>query len=161
MHETIQTTPRSFESTGFMETPAGTTSEPASQPKTEQFVITRSVPTGEIINIETMDLNGQRTPVSEEIVRGIVGQDEIDELEGALDEAFDSGVTMLFDESDDGDDSSDAGDLERTALLRALALALAGRRAMRRMANARKNLLQKLILRRLVRRYFLRRAAAS
>jgi hypothetical protein len=161
MHETIQT-PRAFESTGFRETSAGTPSEPAPQPKTEQLLITRSVPAGEIISIETIDLNGQRAAISDEAVRGIVGQDELDELDGALDEAFDSGVTMLFEETDDGDGTGETAELERTALLRALALALAGRRAIRRLANARRNLLQKLILRRLARRYFLRhRAAAS
>jgi len=157
MSQTIESPPRSLKETGARgpSTPIETKT-----PTTEQFVVTRNVANGDIVSIETLDSSG-RAVISDEIVRKIVGDDEFEELEGALNEAFDGGVTMVLDDSDDDEGDDDADDYRYAALLRALAIATAGRRAMRRLATARRNLLGKLILRRLVRRYFLRRRLAA
>ena len=157
MSQTIESPPRSFQETGTRgpSAPIETTT-----PMTEQFVVTRNVVTGDIVSIETLDSSG-RAAISDEAARKIVGNDEFEELEGALNEAFDGGVTMVLDDSDDDEGDADADDYRHAALLRALAIATAGRRAMRRLATARRNLLGKLILRRLVRRYFLRRRLAA
>lgn len=157
MSQTIETPPRSFQETGSRapSTPIETTT-----PKTEQFIITRNVVTGDIVSVETVDSSG-RAVISDEAARKLVGDDEFEELDGALNEAFDGGVTMLLDDSDDDEGGADADDYKHAALLRALAIATAGRRAMQRLATARRNLIQKLILRRLVRRYFLRRRLAA
>jgi len=157
MSQTIETPPRSFQETGSRapSTPIETTT-----PNTEQFIITRNVVTGDIVSVETVDSSG-RAVISDEVARKLIGNDEFEELDGALNEAFDGGVTMLLDDSDDDEGDADADDYGHAALLRALAIAIAGRRAMRRLATARRNLIQKLILRRLVRRYFLRRRLAA
>jgi len=149
MTETIETPARSFERTSS-EPPAGST--------TEQLIITRDSGTGDVLSIEAIDSVGRKTAVPEQKIRELVGTDEFSELADVLDEAFESGVTMLFEESGADEDEND---FDRSALLRALLIAIAGRRAARQLAAARKNLLHKLILRRLVRRYFLRQASAA
>lgn len=157
MSQTIDTPPRSFQETG---TRGPSIPIDATTPTMEQFIITRNAATGDIVSIETGDSSG-RAAISDETARKLVGDDEFEELDGALNEAFDGGVTMLLDDFDDDESDADADDYKHTALLRALAIAVAGRGAMRRLATARRNLLRKLILRRLVRRYFLRRRLAA
>jgi hypothetical protein len=158
MNKTMQAPPRGSESSSSPGTSSGAPSETAVPSKTEQLIITRDAATGDVVGIEMTDGSG-RTAISEESLRSIVGEDEFEELDAALSEAFDSGVTMVFEDSDGQNGSMDS--VDRAALLRALVIALAGRQAMRRFARARRNLLQKLVLRRLVRRYFLRRRAAA
>ncbi|HVA28777.1 MAG TPA: hypothetical protein VNF68_11390 [Candidatus Baltobacteraceae bacterium] len=85
----------------------GTTTSPgatAAPPKTEQLVITRNVPSGEIVNFEFVDASGQRTQISDEQIHAIAGQDEIAEIASALDEAFDTGVSVLLEETLDEDE---------------------------------------------------------
>ena len=161
MNETVQKPSRSFETPTSRVKPPGAASEPAAPRTTEQFVVTRNVANGDILSIETIDPNGQRAGLSEDALRAIVGQDELAELAAALDDAFDSGMAMLFEDSTDEDDFTDDGPSERSALIRALIIALAGRSAMRRLAKSREKLLHKLILRRLVRRYALRQRLAA
>jgi hypothetical protein len=160
MNETVQKPPRSFETPTSRVKPPGATSEPAAPRTTEQFVVTRNVASGDIVSIETIDPNGQRATISEDALRAIAGQDEFQELAAALDDAFDSGMAMLFEDSTDDDDLTDDDPPERSALIRALLVALAGRSAQRRLAKSREKLLHKLILRRLVRRYALRQRLA-
>jgi hypothetical protein len=157
MHETIETGPLTFEgpSSAGTGTAAASKSTPAT---TEQFVITRNAQTGDVMSIESIDSSGRRSALSEAALGSIAGEDEFEELEAALNEAFEAGVSMLFEEADD-ENGSDS--VDRTALLRALVLALAGRQAIRRFGRARRTMFQKLVLRRLVRRYFLRQRLAA
>jgi hypothetical protein len=157
MTETIEIPPRSFEGTSTRGVAPSTSGE-ATGAKTEQFIITRNVETGDVLSIETIDASGARATIPDGTAQKIAGQDEFKELESALNEAFDSGVTMLFEDSEDDDG---AYEYNRGALLRVLAIALAGPGSARRLANTRQNLLRKLILRRLGRRYFLRRRLAA
>jgi hypothetical protein len=151
MTETIETPARSFERVP---------SESAGENTAEQLIITRDAKTGDVVSVETIDTVGRKTAVPSQTMKELVGEDEFSELADVLDEAFDSGLTALFDESGDDEDDTETG-FDRSALLRALVIALAGRRGSRRLAAARNKLMHKLILRRLVRRYFLRQAAAA
>ena len=151
MQETIETRSPSFERPST-ETGGSTT---------EQLIITRNSANGDVVSVERVDSFGRKTAVTEQELRKLVGEDEFTELADVLDEAFESGVTMIFEEPDDDEDDEDEDSIERSALLRALIIAVAGRRASRRFATARNKLFNKLILRRLVRRYFLRHAGAA
>lgn len=90
----------------------------------------------------------------------IAGDEEIDEINAAIDEAFDAGVTMLLEETID-EDAVGEYEQERLALVRLLIIPLVGRATVRRIANARKHMLKNLVLRRLIRRYALRHHATS
>jgi hypothetical protein len=158
MNETIQAPSRTSKGSSSSATGAAS-GEARAASKTEQITITRDVATGDVLGIETTDSSGRRVAISEESLRAIAGEDEFEELEDALNEAFESGVTMLFDEADDENGIPDT--LDRTAILRALAIALAGRRAARRFERTRQNLFRRLLLRRVVRRYFLRQRLAA
>jgi hypothetical protein len=159
MNETIQAPSRTSKGSSSSAAGAAASGEARAPSKTEQITITRDVVTGDVLGIETTDPSGRRVAISEESLRGIAGEDEFEELEDALNEAFESGVTMLFDEADDENGNPDS--LDRTAILRALAIALAGRRAARHFERTRQNLFRRLLLRRVVRRYFLRQRLAA
>ena len=158
MNETIQTRPLTFEGSSSPETGNATASEASAPATIEQLIITRNPGTGDVASIETIDSSGRRTALPEATLRSIAGEDEFEELDAALNDAFDSGVSMLLEEADD-EDGGDA--IDRSALLRALMIALAGRQAVRRLGRARRKVFQKLVLRRLVRRYYLRQRLAA
>ena len=160
MSESTEAPPRGREasmSRGTTTVPGGATAAPT---KTEQLVITRNVPGGEIVNFEFINASGQRAEIPEDQIRGIAGQDEIGEIASALDEAFDAGVNVLLEETLD-DDEGDVSDGEQLALVRLLLIPLVGRRTVRRIKNLRTRLFHQLILRRLVRRYALANRIAT
>jgi hypothetical protein len=139
------------------ETPATAPSEKqkgqmASPMITEQLIITKSADTGDIIGIEKIDKTGARSQLSEQECGLIAGEDEIDEISAALDDAFAAGIAEAFDTDDDGGQEEIGEDpvLERLIVLRLL-----GRR-MHRIEAMRQKMLRRLVLRRLVRRHVLR-----
>ncbi len=161
MTETTQAPSKSSENPSVR----GTTGTP-SGPKdvalsTEQIVVTRNPATGDVAKIEVVGDSGQRTEVSPEYIRSIAGADEIAEIASALDEAFDSGVSMVLEEAI-GEDDISADNAEHFAILRLLMIPLLGRATVRRVAREREGLLRKLFLRRLIRRYaFEKRSVTS
>ena len=159
MSDSIETPSRPFGSSATWGTTGGVQSESTTAaPETEQIIITRNVSTGEVVNVETIDASGRRGELSAELAGKIAGSDEIAEIAAAIDEAFDSGVSMLLEEMTDQEEGGD--DEERVAILRLLMIPLVGRRTVRRVASLRRTLLRNLILRRLARRYATRQQTA-
>jgi hypothetical protein len=60
--------------------------------ETEQLVLTLSVGTGEIVNVEKLDQAGKRHELSEDEYAELAVDDVTDELEAALEEAYEAGV---------------------------------------------------------------------
>jgi hypothetical protein len=161
MTESTQIPPKFSESSSVWGTTGSVPAESkAAAVPTEQLVVTRNTATGDVVKIEVINDSGQRTEMSQETIRSIAGVDEIAEIASALDEAFDAGVSMLLEETNDEEDVT-ADDAEHAAIVRLLLIPLVGRRTVRRIAGAREGLLRKLFLRRLVRRYAFEHRAAT
>src|SRR5262245_54265250 len=77
--------------------------------ETEQLVLTISAATGEVVKIERVDKVGKRDELSEEECLKLAGEDEVEEIEGALEEAFEAGVAGALgeDENDEDEDEHD------------------------------------------------------
>ncbi len=113
----------------------------------EQLVVTFNAAMGEIAKVEKVDKAGKRQELTEEECAKLAGQDEVEEIEAALEEAFEAGVAVVRcdEDAEDYDDEDRAfrqlligGFLERHPL--------------------RHRLLHQLLLRRLLLRRFLKRA---
>jgi hypothetical protein len=102
---------------------------------TEQLVITVETPVGRIVKIERVDESGAHQELSEEELAKLAGEDEVGELDAALEEAFETGAAAALGEDDEDEDN------EGTMVRRRL----------------RHRLLTRLLLRRLIRRRLLER----
>jgi hypothetical protein len=60
--------------------------------ETEQLVLTLSVATGEIVNLQKLDPAGKRHELSEDDYAELAGDDVTDEFETALEEAYETGL---------------------------------------------------------------------
>jgi hypothetical protein len=115
-------------------------SEPAraaSKDETEQFVFTRRVATGEVIKAEMIGSDGQRHAISPKEAAALVGKDELHEIESAIDEACEAGISGVLDlgwAHDDMPENEDEAALRR-ALLTVIIGAGARRRLQRRIAQ--------------------------
>ena len=121
---------------------------------TEQLVLTTSADTGEIIKIEKIDSNGRKIELSEEQCRQLAGEDEIEEIDAALDATYEAAFVEALQSKMDlesGEDTDEESVLERLILFKML-----GRRIGREVSAHRRTLLRRLLLRRLVRRHVLR-----
>ena len=114
----------------------------------EQLVVTFNVAMGEIVKVEKVDKAGKHQEFTEEECAKLAGQDEVEEIEAALEEAFEAGVDVVL--GDEGEEDAENDDEER-ALRRVLIIGLLGRHPVRR------RLLRQLLVRRLVRRRILKR----
>jgi len=124
--------------------------EPAdSAEEMEQLVVTFNAAMGEIVKVEKVDKAGKRQELTEEECAKLAGRDEVEEIEAALEEAFEAGVAVVVGD-DDKEDAEDDDDEER-ALRQLLIGALLGRHPIRR------RLLHQLLLRRLLLRRLLKR----
>jgi len=76
------------------ETPASKREASRATPagETEQLVLTLSVETGDIVNVEKLDQAGKRHELSEDDYAELAVDDVTDELEAALEEAYETGV---------------------------------------------------------------------
>lgn len=144
------TAPPKAEDVSTIRGTTGATGTAVGSPKTEQFVVTTNAATGDIVSFEFVDVSGQRAEIPDALMRKIAGADELAEIESALDEAFDAGVSMLLEEASDEEAVEDD---ERLALVRLLLIPLVGRATVRRLKKTRKELFHHLMLRRLIRRY--------
>jgi hypothetical protein len=106
---------------------------------TEQLVITLSVATGEIVNVEKIDRAGRRHELTDEDFAELAVDDVTDELDAALEDAYDTGLADALGE-----------DAEELALERLVA----GRLSVRTMLR---NELGRELLRRAFRRQTLKR----
>ncbi len=131
---------------------AGSRREPsrfASVEETEQLVLTVSPATHEIIKIEKVDKAGKRDEISDEQCAELAGDDEVEEIEAGLEEAFEAGVAATL-----GEDDDEVGEEERT-IQRLLIGRLVGQRPGLR--ALRRRFLHRLLLRRMLRRRLLQR----
>jgi hypothetical protein len=116
----------------------------------EQLVVTFNAAMGEIVKVEKVDKAGNHEELTEKECVKLAGQDEVEEIEAALEEAFEAGVAvMLGDEQEEY--AEDYDDEER-----AVRQLLIGRILERHPVRLR--LLHQLLVRRLLLRQFLKRA---
>jgi hypothetical protein len=70
----------------------------------EQVMVTIQGPRGRIVKVERVDKSGKRQDLVEEEWTRLVGRDEVEEIEAALEEAFEAGVAaVLGEEYEDGE----------------------------------------------------------
>ena len=138
-----------------IETPSGGSatskrepSWPAGTEETKQMVVTFGATTGDVVKIEKIDKTGKRDELSEKECATLAGEDEVDEIEAALEEAFEAGIAGALSEDDEGD-----LDDEEQALRRLLIGGLLRRRPV--LGRLRRRSVQRLLLRRLLRRRLL------
>ena len=111
--------------------------------ETEQFVVTISSQKGEIVKVEKIERHGHRRELTEEEFAALAGEDEVEELEAAVEEAYTAGVMDALGEDDEDEDDEEAE--EETALRQFVLGRAVGRQLLRRG-------LRRLILRRALRR---------
>ena len=122
--------------------------------ETEQLVLTFSTATGDILKIEKVDKAGKREELSDAQSAELAGDDEIEEIEAGLEEAFEAGLAAAL-----GEDDDDVEDDDGQAIERLLIGQLIGRRAGLR--GLRRRFMHRLLLRRLLRRKMLQRRLAD
>lgn len=109
--------------------------------ETRQLIFTLNAATGEVVRIEKLDPSGTRTEVAKEETIELAGKDNLHEIEAALDEAFEAGISSVLEPS--GEDESSEESEEEKELRRVLLMRLIGRNVRRRLQR---RLVQRLIL---------------
>jgi len=110
----------------------------------EELVVTINPTMGRIVKVEKTDKSGKRQELAEQEWANFVGEDEVDEIETALEDAFEAGVAGVLGEEYEVDgEEADEDDEERN--LRRVLIGRLLRRSVRR------RLLQRLVLGRLLR----------
>jgi hypothetical protein len=132
--------PRERESSGSRREP----SRLASAEETEQLVVT--VTSGEIVKLERVDKAGKREEISDEETAKLAGEDEVEEIETGLEEAFEAGIAAVLGEDDEDGEEQALEQLMMSGVVRPAVLHRLRRRFLRR-----------LLLRRLLRRRMLKR----
>jgi hypothetical protein len=114
-------------------------------------MVTINTPMGKIIRVEKIDKAGKRQEFGEEEWAKLVGEDEEEEIEVALEEAFEAGIAAVLGEEYEDDEAEE--DDEERALRRFLIRVLLRRRAVQR------RILQRVLVSRLLRRHSVKRSA--
>jgi len=115
----------------------------------EQVMVTINTPMGRIVKVERIDKAGKRQELAEEDWAKLVGEDEVEEIEAVLEEAFETGVAAVLGEEYDDDEAYE--DDEEKALRRLLIAGLLRRRPVQR------RILQRLLVSRLLHQRVLKR----
>jgi hypothetical protein len=121
-----------------------------SEPEQEQVVVTISAPMGKIVSVEKIDKSGKRHELAEEEWAKLVGDDEAEDIEVALEEAFEAGIAAVLGEEVEDDETE-------TDEERRIRRFIIGRMLHRRTVQHR--ILQRVLATRLLRREFLERPA--
>jgi len=116
----------------------------------EQLVVTLNATMGEIVKVEKVDQTGKHHELTEQELAKFAGQDEVEEIEAALEEAFEAGISVVMGEKDEEYAGDDDDDEEERALRQLLISGLLARHPVRR------RLLHRLLLRRLLLRRLLK-----
>jgi hypothetical protein len=116
---------------------------PAPAGETEQLLLTLSAATGEIVKVERLDKAGKRHELSEIEYAELAVDDQTDELEAALEQAYEAGVGDALGEDDDDGANGDEPELRRLVVGRLLV-----RGTLRR--GLRRRLLRRAIRRRIL-----------
>ena len=118
----------------------------ASEEEMKQLVVTINPAKGGIVKVEKIDKAGKRDDLSEEECGRLVGEDEVEEIQAALDEAFEAAVVSVIGDEDQAEGEYE--DDEEKAIRRFLISDLLIPRAVRR------RILHRLLLSRMLRRRF-------
>ena len=112
----------------------------------EQLVVTINPAMGGIVKVEKIDKAGKHEELSEEECARLIGEDEVEEIQDALDEAFEAAVVSVIGEEDHA--QGEYEDEEEKAIRRFLIGDILIPRAVRR------RILHRLLLSRLLRLRF-------
>lgn len=114
----------------------------------EQVMMTIDMPIGKIVKVEKIDKAGKRHELAEEEWAKLVGGDEAEDIEVALEEAFEAGIAAVLGEryEDEGEDD------EEKAVRRFLIHELLGPHPVQR------RILQRVLVSRVLRRRILKRS---
>ena len=112
----------------------------------EQLVVTINPAMGEIVMVEKIDKAGKHEKLSEEECGRLIGEDEVEEIQAVLDEAFAAGVVSVIGDEDQAEGEYE--DHEEKIIRRFLISDLLIPRSVRR------RILHRLLLSRLLRRRF-------
>jgi hypothetical protein len=99
-------------------------------------------PMGKVVRVEKIDKTAKRHELTEEEWTKLVGSDEVEEIEAALEEAFEAGIAAVLGEEYEGDEEYE--DDEEKALRRVLIAGLLRRRSVQH------RILQRLMVSRLL-----------
>ena len=116
----------------------------------EQLVVTINAPIGKVVKVEKIDKGGKRHELAENEWAKLVDDDELEEIEAALEEAFEAGIAAVLGEEFEDDEANE--DDEDRDLRRLLIAGLLRRRPVQR------RILQRLVVSHLLRRRFRTRA---
>jgi hypothetical protein len=112
----------------------------------EQLVVTIKPAMGGIVKVEKVDKAGKHEELSEEELGRLVGEDEVDEVEDALDEAFEAAVVSVIGDGNQAEGEDE--DHEEKAIRRFLISDILIPRSVRR------RILHRLLLGRMLRSRF-------
>jgi hypothetical protein len=125
--------------------------EAAESSEEEQVLVTIKSPMGKIVRVEKIDKAGKRHELEQEEWAKLVGEDELDEIEDALERAFEAGVAAMLGEEYEEDEAPENG--EERAVRRLLIGGLLRRRRVHR------RILHHLLVSRLIHRRIMKRSA--
>jgi hypothetical protein len=134
---------RDAERKGVANFKAGSDPAGAAEEEQQQVVVTINAAMGRIVRVEKTDKAGKRQELAEAEWAKLVGEDEAEEIESALEEAFEAGIAVVLGEDYEVEEAYE-DDEERD--LRRVLLGGLLRRPIRR------RILQRLVLSRLLRR---------
>jgi hypothetical protein len=112
----------------------------------EQFVVTINPAMGGVVKVEKIDKAGKHEELSEEEYGKLIGEDEVEEIQDALDEAFEAAVVSVMGDGDQAEREYE--DDDEKAIRRFLISDLLIPRAVRR------RILHRLLLSRMLRSRF-------
>jgi hypothetical protein len=115
----------------------------APEEEMQHLVVTINPAKGGIVKVEKTDKAGKREELSEEECARLIGEDEVEEIQDALDEAFEVAVVSVIGQEDQAEENEDE---EEKAIRRFLISDLLIPRA------ARRRILHRILLSRLLRR---------
>jgi hypothetical protein len=125
--------------------------EAAETSEEEQMLVTIKSPMGKIVRVEKIDKSGKRHEIEHEEWAKLVGEDELDEIEDALEQAFEAGLAAILGEEYEEDEAPES-DEERNVRRLLIGGLLRRRRVHRRILHG-------LLVGRLIRRRPLKRSA--
>jgi hypothetical protein len=107
----------------------------------QQLIFTMNAATGAVLKIEKIDPSGKRREVPKEETVALAGKDNLHEIEAALDEAFEAGISSVLEPSADEEPSDETE--EEIELRRVLLSQLIDRSIRRRLQR---RLVDRLVL---------------
>ena len=131
-------TQRDAERKGVASFKAGSESAGAAEEE-QQVVVT--INSGRIVKVEKIDKSGKRQELAEEDLAKLAAEDELEEIESSLEEAFEAGIAVALGEEYDADEADE--DEEEKSVRRLLLAGLLRRKV-------RQRILQRMVVGRLL-----------